>query len=663
MNLRHLERAVLDGKKLNGEQKEYLIKFANDTWDDHPDVAFRFPRWKKIMAWVAGYQYYDYNRASKTLMPVPLKRKRKLVFNRLRSFARTMLAKLTQTAPHLGVVPNTNEYEDIEAASTGDKLLEFLSEKLNFRAIRRAFTAWFVLTNRAYLRVFWNADDYGVVSRQTEPVLDDAGQPVGDRFATITEPGDIGMEVLSPFNCRVDPLNFERSKWRWFMYGEEVEADALEEEYGLEEGALNEKSTTHENMYQLDNSGDEDFQFGQSGSEEKVTGKLIIKKHFWTPSLYAIMAGDRILEEKENTYGEIPVFTYEDRLVPINHYEKGVVYNDGLLKDLIPVQREYNRTKSIASQAIQRASQVRMLGQFDGAANKEHFLDRSGVVFIDYNLQAGPAQQLKLDTLPPWTTQHASDLEREFESVGNIHEASFGRLPQRASHASGALVNVLLEQDDQVLDPIVADLDAVFGQAWSLALRIVQEKYTVGRLIKVCGRNEYEGAMKFRGSDLKGNTDAKVSSNTGLPRSRALRVDYIQKLWESKLLTDQKTVLELIELGEVKKVFSDTLLHEKRAMRENALIETNQNIDPAEAQGWLYMLDDNLAHLKFHLRDRLSPKYEGYTQNQKLALEMHIQATLAALQPPPAKAAGDGPQGTNPNEPQAAAPAGQPAQG
>ena len=641
MNLRQLETKITDGKKLNAEEEAYLVEKVNTIFDEHPDVTMRFPRWKKILAWVAGYQYYDYAKGSKTLQPVQIKRKRKLVFNRMRSFARTMLAKLTQTSANMGVVPNTDEYEDTQAADVGDKVLEFLSDKLHFSSLRRSFNAWFILTNRAYLRVFWNSEDSGIVARQQEPVMDDGGQPVGDRYSTITEPGDIGMEVLSPFNCRVDPLNFDRNKWRWFMYGEEVEADAIEDEYGLEEGSLNEKSNVHDTMLSLDNSGDEDFQFSQSSDNEKITGKLVIKKHFWTPKIYVITAADKVLESRENTYGEIPVFFHEDRLVPINHYEKGIIYNDGTMKDLVPVQRAYNRHKSIVSQAEQRASQVRILGGFDGMVNKEHILDQSGAIFIDYNMNAGTPQQLRMDSMPPWVIQNGTELEREFEMVAGVHEASFGRLPNRASHASGALVNVLLEQDDQVLDPMITDMDAIFSDAWSLALRIVQEKYTVGRLIKVCGKNSTEGAIRFRGSDLRGNTDVKVSSKTGLPRSRALRIDYIQKLWDSKILSDPKTVLELIELGEVKKLFSDSLLHEKRAMRENALIENDPNIDPASTVAWIYALDDTLAHLKFHLRDRLSPKFDYYTPNQKQALDEHIKATVAKL-PPPQPAAGPG---------------------
>ena len=60
MNLRQLEAKVTDGKKLVQEEEEYLIEKINSCWDEHPDVTMRFPRWKKILAWVAGYHYYVY---------------------------------------------------------------------------------------------------------------------------------------------------------------------------------------------------------------------------------------------------------------------------------------------------------------------------------------------------------------------------------------------------------------------------------------------------------------------------------------------------------------------------------------------------------------------------------------------------------------------------
>jgi hypothetical protein len=94
-------------------------------------------------------------------------------------------------------------------------------------------------------------------------------------------------------------------------------------------------------------------------------------------------------------------------------------------------------------------------------------------------------------------------------------------------------------------------------------------------------------------------------------------------------------------------------------MRENALIEDDVNFS-GDTTRWIYQLDDNLAHLKIHLRDRLSSKYDHYSDAQKQALELHIQATVAKLQPPqPAPGpAGGAVTEPAPQEPSAPAPVG-----
>jgi len=193
--IRELEKIIWDGKKLTSEQKQSFRQFIDTIWDEHSDVGNRFPRWKKYIAWVAGYQLYDYNRFSQQLIELPIKRKNRLVFNRLRSFIRTMLAKLSSDVPQMSVIPRTSENEDREAARAGDRLIEHLADKINLPQITNDLKLWAIVTNRAFLRVFWDIDSWGIVGFDGED--------------EVTEDGDVNMECISPFNCRVDPLNFE----------------------------------------------------------------------------------------------------------------------------------------------------------------------------------------------------------------------------------------------------------------------------------------------------------------------------------------------------------------------------------------------------------------------------------------------------------------------
>jgi len=696
MKLRDLEKTIYDDKKLSQEEEDYLCGRVEAYWTDHPDVTHRHPRWKKFLAWVAGYQYLDYNRAKKVLMPVKLDRKRKLVFNRLKPFVRTVLGKLISVAPQQGVVPKTTEYEDAEAANVGDLVIEFLDDKLNMAAVRKQFFTWLVLLNRACLRVIWNEDDFGIIDYQAqdipapneeeeqgilpgmEPPEQGNGEEavkesLGIEYKTITEPGDVGIEVVSPFNCRPDPLHFDSKKWRWFVYGVQADADKIEEDYELEEGSLvAETDTLLDDPYSISQTGDFDFEPSVPEDKEDVLGRTVVFKEFWTPKIFAFVVGKKVVKYGKNPYEKIPFFAYEERLVPIDSYEKGIIFNDSMVKDLIPIQREYNRWISLISLALERATKLKVMSPFDSLLNKKQIYDDGGIVMIDYNKAMGEPHQLKLDPLPAFAMQFKQELEREMESGSNVHEASFGRLPERASHASGTLVNLLVEQDDQVLDPLIRDVDKVFGEALSLMLKIVQDNYVTKRLLKIAGRDSAESVLFFEGADLRGNTDVQVTSQVGLPKSRPLRIEWIMKLRELQLIKDDKTALELMEFGQAKKIYQDELLHEKRALRENMLIAKNPTIDPKVVISWICALDDPQTHLKIHSRDRLSPKFEHYTETQKAAIELHIQATLSSMQPQPGKVtqnppAGEetpqaatqqqvAPQGSTPEEPQPTTP-------
>ena len=612
-NIRKLEKIIVDGGELNDAQEESLRKKIDEYWDDHTDVLHRFPRWKKYIAWVAGYQLYDYNKYSRELIEVPLKRKKKLVFNRLRSFVRATLAKLNADVPQMSVIPRTNENEDIEAARAGNKLIEHLSDKVNLPGITNDLKLWQIITNRAFIRVFWDSESYGTL-----------GYKDGEE---IVQDGDLNMESVSPFNCRVDPLYFEHEKWRWFVFGEEVDAVALEDEYDVKKGILQETSQTLNTAYGLESHDAFGTISGESSTQEHVTGRTIVLKELWTPKIFVFTAGSEILDYGVHDYGEIPFYPIEERLVPISSYEKGFQFNEPLVKDAIVIQREYNRMYSLKSIALERASKLKVMVPFGSMVSKKQFTN-DYATFVDYNPKMqGKPEQLRLDPLPAFVETYTNNLEREFEMAFGVREASFGRLPERASHASGTLVNLLLEQDDVLLNPLLATINKALSKAWSLALRIVRNNYDLDRLIKYTGEDEQRSVMKFKGADLAGNTDVKVVSQAGLPRSRALRIEYIMKLREVGLLTDDKSTLEMLEFGQADKIFKDNLLHERRAYKENDLIKENPGIKTENTQGWIHPLEEKEIHVVIHSRLIFSDEFEKLSPNQQKTASDHAMET------------------------------------
>jgi hypothetical protein len=665
MNWKDIEKRILSGKDLNEDEREFAKKKINDYWDNHPDVHNRYPRWKKYLAWVAGYQNFDYNKITKKLVEVPLDRNRRLVINKLKPYVRTLLAKLTSDMPQPSVIPNTNEDADVRAARIGDKVIEGLSNKLEFDRVLTELKLWTIICNRAYIHVYWNEEASGAIVPPQDNGDTDASDPANgpdgevseesekELGSTLEAEGDVVMECVSPINCRPDPLYWNREKWRWFVYGDEVDAETIEEKYKLKSGSIREKSQVLDTAYDIDLQDEQDVIIAQPDKEMDITGRTVIWKELWTPKFYIFMAGGKIVDYGPNSFGEIPFFLTEDRLIPISTYEKEFSYNESLIKDAIPIQREYNRQASTMSTALDRASKLKVLTPMGSLLSKKQFVNDYGV-FIDYNAHAGEPHQMKLEPFPMEMPQYKADLEREMQSVLSLGPASFGQLPERASHASGTLVNLLLEQDDVILNPLLNAINYTVSKAWRLALLLVQENYVEERMLKIVGDDGVEDIIKFKGSDLHNNTDVRVISQAGLPRSRALRIEYIMKMREAGLLLDDRATLEMLEFGNADKIFKDNLVHERRAYRENRLISEQPQIDPNLTVSWVYPMEDHATHLKIHLRDRLGIKFENYGDAQKAALEAHIQKTTEYLQPAPV----GNEQPTN--EQAGAAPAGQP---
>lgn len=627
MSFYELEKKLLDGKKLSDEDIEFVSKRAEFYWNNHPDTVVKFPRWSKILAWVAGYQNFDYNFRKKELQKIELEG-RIIRVNRLKPILRTMLGKIRAVSPEIGVVPNTNDYEDVEAAKLGDMVIESLSRAINFEKIRKEFFAWLLLLNRACIRVFWDETKSGVVGYNEE-----VDESLGLIKTPVEERGEIAMEVVPPFNYRHDPLYSDPDKWRWFLHGELVDREMLADAYDVPVDNIKPASELNNNLINPRAFVDRlDDILNTSGSITPYDNETCIKYELWTPNMYFIIGGGVVLDYGVNEKGVIPYFSYEDKLIPLDNYEKSVNYNDSIFKELLSPQHEYNRQLTLISRAIERASKVKVLSPLNALLNKKQVYDDGGLVMIDYNPQLGEPHQLKVDELPPLSIPFKQELERELENVSGVHEVSFGRLPERASHASGVLVNLLLEQDDNTLDPIIREVDNVFSKAWSYALYLVQDKYTTRRLLKLVGKDKEESVIYFEGADLKGNTDVVVTTNTNLPKSRALRSEWIMRLAQMGLIQNPRTVLEMLEFGDAKSLYNTELIHEKRAMRENYQLKNNHALTTDEIVSWVYDLDDHAIHITIHLRERLSPSYEQLTDSQKEGLEQHIRMHLARLQ-------------------------------
>src|SRR5271170_6617530 len=168
--------------------------------------------WELNRSFNAGDQWVYWNK-TKIERPVlePESVRVLLVDNRIIGFVRTEVAKMSKQRPTFNVVPTTAEQEDVKAAETGEKILEFLWKHLGLSVRLEEALLWSRVCAAGFWKIVWDSGGgkkFGIVVDEEEnPVIDaETGKPhKPEDFDEMPEgmsekilaTGDIHIEVVS----------------------------------------------------------------------------------------------------------------------------------------------------------------------------------------------------------------------------------------------------------------------------------------------------------------------------------------------------------------------------------------------------------------------------------------------------------------------------------
>lgn len=144
---------------------------------------------------------------------------------------------------------------------------------------------------------------------------------------------------------------------------------------------------------------------------------------------------------------------------------------------------------------------------------------------------------------------------------------------QAPSGSSGYMFDIMKETAEAAHAPDVHRFYRALARHKRKQLIIIQEIYTEERMIKISGKDSKLGVLKFRGSDLKGNTDVRFEMAGGISSTRSGQVQAVQGLVQAGFFNPQivdpmlrNELLKKMRITSFKdKVSSDI----KRAEREN----------------------------------------------------------------------------------------------
>ena len=611
--------------------------------------------WYLQLAFYNGYQYHDWRtvagRQGLVEEPNPSLLPR-ITVNRIEPIIRTEIAKTTSQQPSASVVPASNDEEDLLSATAGEQVWQSIYDGNHFQTeILQKAEFWRAITGNGFIKCFW---DSSVKHFDTQKIED----PLSGEKKIIRVPsgnGDVKYEVVSPFHLFVPDLSEEDLERQPYIFNVYTKTEAWVKS-NFANVLPKDFKPTKVTSSEIQDAALLDLRGVDNAKPDSVLIIEVWVKPDQTPWL---PKGGLI------TIVDNEIVQYSDSGIPYHHgqypfahlhgIQNGKFYRRSVVKSLIPLQREYNRTRSQIIHAKNLMAKPQMMFQ-EGSVDSRKVTARAGV-WIPVRPGFQYPTPVPIQPLPNYVIQEIQQLQGDFEDVSGQHQISRGEAG--AGITAATAMAYLGERDDAYLTTIYNSIEAgvekMARQALSLFVQYVDDK----RLVKITGDDGSFDAMMLSGADIASGTDIRVESGSALPTSKAARQALVTE-WMKMGFIQPEDGLRVLEMGMLKQYYNTIKIDENAAQRENLMMKKiteemaqqyedqwNQGaqagdidkLDPNTGQplqvppvvnvnDW----DNHAVHIEVHNRFRKSQAYQGLPDAAKAEFQKHVSIHEMILQ-------------------------------
>lgn len=596
-----MEKKIIDDKS--------LVKYVEDQLKKSKKDAFELQACLNI-AFFAGQQWLKVDRTQGKFYNVTLEPWQvRLVENRIQPIVRTELAKITKNKFVMYVNPATLDDKDIKAARTAEKVNEYLEYALSLQEKDRELCLWGLTSGLAFMKPFWNPTK---------------GRAFDDGTGNVIHEGDVDCCVVSIFELKFDTSCNRWEDISWISHEKIRSIDYIKQVYGVE--VEPEDNLTTSNIYEAKI---QNLSSIEGVSYQKKDNSAIVHEYWELPAAEyptgrrITTCADKVLVYEEDigfgpqddTERELPFFPFFHINVP------GRLFPTCIVEQLIPLQRELNKSRSMIKENLNLVGNPILLSQ---KGNLDDTPTNEPGQVLEYNIS-------KPEYLSPPTL--GADIYRDidytisaFEFVSGQHETSHGTTP--AGVTSGTAIGYLQEQDDTKLGPSTANYITCKQKYKKYMLKMVQKLYEEMRTLRIAGDNKKVEVMEFQGSELT-SIDVRVNEATMFQTSKAASQDFILKLVQYGILLpdrerDRQLIMEVLEFGIMDNVYSEMEQDVSQASIENEKFTKGQNSLVMD----FYNHD---VHVKEHNKFRKSENYLNLPIEIQTMINSHVQAHMDYL--------------------------------
>lgn len=484
--------------------------------------------------------------------PAPYYRARPVI-NRIRPTIRHELSQLTNTKPNASIVPASAEDRDLYAAMAGEQIWENEYNEKKVRLVIRRAVWWTLTCGSGFIKTWWD----GSAGPQT--------QVMTEKGPGMMPMGDVCFAPETPFNIFVPDLREEEIENQPYM----IHAQAKSPEWvqmhfpeALDGDKINPGSADATDLM------DESFlNLVGTRSLERQRSCLVLEvwikpqMHPQFPQgAFFTMIGDKIVQGQQGmpySHGKYP-------FAKIDHIPGGKFYGTSSIEDLVPLQKEYNRTRGQIIEAKNRMAKPQLIAP-RGSVDVSKITTEPGQV-IQYTPGFDPPKPLPLTPLPNYVLEELDRIKMDWDDISGQHDVSKGQVPPGVTAATA--ISYLQERDESTMSPTFDSLEEAIEKTARLTLNYVHDYWMVERMVKVTGADGSFDVMAFKGSELGSNTDIKVESGSSLPTSKAARQAFVMDLMKLGFITPEKG-LEVMEIGGIDKIYEQIQVDQHQAQREN----------------------------------------------------------------------------------------------
>jgi hypothetical protein len=577
--------------------------------------------WRINLAAFDGDQYIAYNHRTQRVdrLPKGARHRVRLTDNQIQPLVLALLARMERNRAIIEADPVDQTPTHQLSARYAEMLFEHVweSQKLGEKDEEALLLSF--ICGQGYWEVYWDKTD----GEKRHYIIDpETGEPVGDpgreealrQLATAGaielqwgsyNIGDIGVEVLSPFDLIVigakDPQDNrareaikvmgyrpEEVKRRW---GVEVRADGQTDVSIPEKGQAQQQLVTVKSYYKLPD-------------------------HHNPEGAYVVWAGGRQLHRGPYPYRmkRLPFVRFAGTPAPKRDY------NSALVRQLLPLQKELNRTISQIVEYKNLTVRPQLIAVVGSLTHK--ITDEPGAVIL---VNPGPAGEMpkyrEVPNLPAYVLEHLRHIIERMADLVGLHEVSKAQTPPNVE--AGVAIAQLQEADDTRLGLRVHAHERALADAGNLMLALAKQFYVEERKISV--RVATGSAQRaFMNTQLEGCKGIRAVPGSSLPKSKAAERQMYMQLMQNGTMPPEKA-LPLMDLASTGELVAKWQMHKNKQHRELERALRGEPIpEPAE---W----ENHAEHLEVLEEALNGAEFDAMPEEYQQAVIEHYMAHREAL--------------------------------